>query len=264
MSIIEALILGIVQGITEFLPVSSSGHLKLGELFLGIKELNKYVTFDLVCHLGTLFAIFLVFYKEIWKVLTQDRKTFWMIVIATLPLAPLYFLLSGIKALYGLPSYLGFFFLLTALFLYIGEKYSKPVPETISAKRNIFEALFIGCAQAVAILPAVSRSGSTMAAARFLGWEREKAARFSFFLAIPTILGGILVETIEIIRHKEQIADISFFVYLTGFTVSFLVGWMALKLLLKLLQHFTFKPFAYYCFIVGITTLLYVNFFYQD
>lgn len=263
MTIVEALILGIIQGVTEFLPVSSSGHLKLGELFLGLKELNKYVIFDLVCHLGTLFAIFLVFHRDIWSVLTKERKTFWLIVIATLPLAPLYFLLHNIKAIYGLPNYLGFFFLFSALILFLSEKFAQEAPQVVSSKRKVGEALFIGCAQAVALLPAVSRSGSTMAAARFLGWERAQAAKFSFFLAIPTILGGILVESIEIVKNKESVAEISSLVYFTGFIVSFLVGWAALKLLFQMLKRFTFKPFAYYCFFIGLGSLLYVNFFYE-
>lgn len=254
MSLLQALFLGIIQGITEFLPISSSGHLKLGEILLGLNHLDKYIPFDLICHVGTLIAIFAVLYKEIWEVITKDRKMFGMLALATLPLAPLYFILSGIKSIYGVPQYLGYFFLVSALFLFLGEHFAK---ETLSTKKRFRDALFIGIAQAIAILPAVSRSGATIATARFLGWEREKAARFSFFLAIPTILGGIVIEGREI--SKSEGTDISFTAYLIGFLSAFLVGIVVLKALLKLLRTVTLKPFAYYCLIIGLFTIIYTS-----
>lgn len=256
MGVSDALILGLIQGITEFLPISSSGHLKLFEMFLGLKDLHLYVTFDLVCHLGTLFAIFAVLGKEIFGLFTKEKKMLWMLALAIAPLFPLYFLLHGIKSIYGLPQYLGYFFLLSALFLYLGEKFSA----AFMVRRSSMEALFIGCAQAIAILPAVSRSGSTMAAARLMGWEHERAAKFSFFLAIPTILGGMMVEGLEMWQHKEQILFIPLSIYFTGFATAFLVGYFVLKMLLKWIKRISLKPFAAYCLIVGLVTLFYMNF----
>lgn len=257
MSLFEALILGIIQGITEFLPISSSGHLKLAEVLLGLNNLSKLVSFDLFCHLGTLFAIFAVLHKEIWFTLTKDRKLIGMLILAILPLAPLYFLLTGIKSIYGLPEYLGFFFLISALLLFLGEHFSKKREENPSFKKRSFDALFIGLAQAIAILPAISRSGATIAAARYLGWEREKAAKFSFFLAIPTILGGIVIEGREII--KTGLGEISLNAYLIGFLSAFFVGYFVLKGLLKLFKSVSLKPFALYCLFIGIFTILYMH-----
>lgn len=258
MSLFQALILGILQGITEFLPISSSGHLKLAELLLGLDDLSRFVSFDLFCHLGTLFAIFAVLYKEIWAILTKDKQVFGMLFLATLPLAPLYFLLKSIKSIYGEPQYLGFFFLLSALFLFLGERFSKKPIITPSLKKRSYDALFIGIAQAIAILPAVSRSGTTIAAARYLGWEREKAAKFSFFLAIPTILGGIFIEGKEI-AQSGNLGDITLNAYLVGFLSAFFVGYFVLKVLLNLFKSVSLKPFAIYCFFVGIFTIMYTH-----
>jgi undecaprenyl-diphosphatase len=257
MSYFQAFILGIVQGITEFLPISSSGHLKLIELLLGLDNLEAFVSFDLFCHLGTLFAIFTAFYKDIWYILSKDRKKFFLIILATLPLVPLYFILKPIKTLYGMPQYLGFFFLVSSLLLFLGEHFSKERHNIANDKKNKIDALIIGLAQAIAILPAVSRSGATIAAARFLGWERQNAAKFSFFLAIPTIFGGLMIEGREI--YKTGFQNISIMAYAIGFLSAFLVGFFVLKILLKMLKKMSLKPFSAYLFIIGIFTIIYTT-----
>lgn len=262
MSIIEAILLGLLQGLTEFLPISSSGHLKLGQLLLGMDHLEGYVTFDLVCHLGTLLAILFSFRKELKELFTSNQRGIWLLFLATLPLVPLYFLFKPIKAIYGLPQYLGFFFLLSALFLFLGERFTLKKPVHSSLKRSSCEAAFIGCMQAIAILPGVSRSGSTIAAANFLGWERTAAAKFSFLLAIPTILGGLFLESLQMLNGLSVSHELPFAVYFAGFSVSFLVGSLALRWLMNLLKKRTFKPFAWYCLCVGIFALVYINFFY--
>jgi undecaprenyl-diphosphatase len=262
MTNIEALILGIVQGVTEFLPVSSSGHLKLGQLLLGFKDLHDYLFFDLICHLGTLLALLWVLRTDIKALLTTNRKGLGLVALAILPLIPCYFLFnSTLKALYGLPEFLGFFFLLTAGFLFLGEKFAFQRPQVITTRRNALEAAFIGCAQAVALIPGISRSGSTMSAARILGWNREQAARFSFLLSIPTISGGIFLETLKVMKSETLSAQLPSITYFIGFAVSFVIGGVVLKWFLGILRTHTFKPFAWYCLLLGFFTLIYANFY---
>ena len=122
MNNIQAIILGIVQGITEFFPVSSSGHLKLIEHFFGIESLDKLLTFDLICHGGTLCAILLVLHKDLIKIIKEDKESILHIFIALLPLLPLYFVMKPIKSVFSQPALLSYFFLITALILYIAEK----------------------------------------------------------------------------------------------------------------------------------------------
>ncbi len=247
MDVFQAILLGILQGITEFFPVSSSGHLVLLQRLLGLQEGSDLVLFDLLCHLGTLLAIVIAFRADLVQLLTyRDKRRFWMLFIATLPLFPLVPLIPLIKSLYSYP--LGGFFLLTAVILWCGEAFSRP--------RKIhphLQALLIGCAQGLALLPAVSRSGCTIAMGRFLGWERVKAAQFSFLLALPAILGGSILEGYKALSAP---ATHPFFIYLIGFVISFLVGSLMLQAALRLFRRVSLKPFALYCALIGILLLL--------
>ena len=257
MTTLDAILLGIVQGLTEFLPVSSSGHLQLIQHLLGMQKLDDYILFDLACHLGTLLAIFCVFAQNIKHVFQKDRTQFWQIILGTLPLFPLVLLMKPIKAAYADVSYLGFFFLLTALILFIGVRFGKTLPEEKKKKHPWRDALVIGFWQAVAILPGVSRSGSTISGARLLGWEAREAVVFSFLLAIPAILGGTTLEIFKLWQHPENVIDISFSLYATGFIVSFIMGLCALQLLIKLAIQNKFYYFAWYCLILGLATTYY-------
>ena len=174
-----------------------------------------------------------------------------MVVIATLPLFPLVFAIKTVKDVYDKPHLLGYFFLLTSLILFCGEYFSRK--RSVGTKTS---ALLIGLAQGLALLPGISRSGSTIAMARFLGWERVKAAKFSFLLAIPTILGGITLESAKIILGKEQAPNLPFFIYIVGFVISFAVGSFMLKGVLILFKRVSLKPFALYCAVVGIVALI--------
>ena len=258
MTTLDAIILGIIQGITEFLPVSSSGHLQLVQHFLGMQELDHYIIFDLVCHLGTLLAIALVFFSNIKNLFQKKSKRFWQVIIGTLPLFPLVFLMKSIKVAYADPSYLGFFFLLTAFILFIGIKFGKSVP--LEERNHPWrDALTIGVSQAIAILPGVSRSGTTISGAKLLGWSANDAVVFSFLLAIPAILGGTILEVFNLWQHPENLIDLPLLTYLLGFTISFVVGFFALKLLMKLALQNKFYYFAWYCLILGLATTFYFH-----
>ena len=258
MTTFEAIFLGIVQGLTEFLPVSSSGHLTLFQALLGYKDLENYVAFDIVCHLGTLLAIFIVFYSAIRDALFKNWTRMGQVIVGTLPLFPLVLLLKPIKALFDQPQLLGFFFLGTALLLYLGIRLGKPLPEQTLAKKQWRDAFTIGLCQAIAILPGVSRSGSTLSGARLLGWSVDEALTFSFLLAIPAILGGAVVESAQLFFHSTNVS-IPWSAYFLGFISSFIVGWGALLLLKQLAPKRSFMYFVWYCLAIGIFSLVYFN-----
>lgn len=253
MSFIQALILGIVQGVTEFLPVSSSGHLKLGQHLFGLTSLENYILFDLLCHLGTLLAVVLVFWKDICALFGSQRAWLLPIVCALLPLFPLALALKPLKELMSSPEYLGVFFLLTSLFLFSGER----AKETSPANRercSLLQAFSVGLAQALAVLPGVSRSGATISTARLLGWERQEAARFSFLISIPAILGGVGLETLQLLKGEASAVDVSLQAYFMGFFASFIFGYLSLRYLLHILRSGTLKVFAWYCLFLSILT----------
>jgi undecaprenyl-diphosphatase len=259
-SIFEAIALGLVQGLTEFFPVSSSGHLKLVQTLFGLENLSLYLPFDLVCHLGTIFSILLVFRKDILSLFQSERKLLFLIVISGLPLLPLYPFLSYIKRIYDFPQILGGFFLCTALLLYLGEKFTFPRRPDKKGHRVFYDAFTIGVFQAVALMPGISRSGATISAASMLGWKKDEAARFSFLMSVPPILGGVAIELRTLLSGKAIVAEIPISHYFIGFSVSFAVGLMALLGVLHLVKKKSLLPFAWYCAILGVLSLIYLNF----
>lgn len=252
----QAFFLGLIQGITEFLPVSSSGHLALGQYFLGFEHLHEYILFNLVCHLGTLIAIFYVLFPAIKESLTTSTR-FWQIILGTLPLFPLVLILKPLKALFDHPQLLGPCFLISAALLFASLYWR--FPRTISLnKRRWQDPLTIGLFQAVAIFPGISRSGATISAARLLGWQKEQALQFSFLLAIPAILGGTVIESWQAWHSSTtSLSSLSPAVFMVGFLTSFVVGCFSLWILMRLVVQDKWKYFAWYCLALGITTTIY-------
>jgi undecaprenyl-diphosphatase len=252
----EAFLLGVVQGFTEFLPVSSSGHLALGQYFLGMGNLKDFVFFNLICHLGTLTAIFFVFFQPIKEALTTNTKIFFRVCLATLPLFPLVIFLKPIKALFEQPELLGPCFICTATLIFLSSFCRFPIKSSPS-NRVWSDSITIGCFQAGAILPGISRSGATISAARLLGWGREEAIHFSFLLAIPAILGGVVLESYQVWKSPEQTADISLLAFVVSFIASFVFGCLSLHFLMRCFNSDKWKYFAWYCLALGIGTTLY-------
>lgn len=236
--------MGLLQGLTEFFPVSSSAHLKLARIILGVKE---QVVFDLVTHLGTLFALLWFLWRDI---VSLSRQTFKLIVIATFPLVPFYFLLKPLRDFASKTEFLGFSLMITALILFLGE-----LRKSMSEKTTKRDALWIGTAQATALIPGISRSASTITAARLSGWQIKDAVRFSFLLSIPTIIGGNCVELVKM----KNLSGISFSSCIIGFISSFIIGIVAVRYAIRFLEKGNLKPFAWYCLILGITTAIYFN-----
>ncbi len=256
MSCIEALLLGIVQGITEFLPISSSGHLFLARLLMNIQGDDNCLTFDLVCHCGTLCALILFFWRDIVDVCTTKRRELFLLFIALLPMSACYPFLNRIESFFAMPEWLWLFFLITSMFLFIGGTLSM---SSAPKNRATLDVLILGLSQTLALFPGVSRSGVTISSARFLGWEPISAARFSFLMAIPTILGGIILHLSRIVAD-DRITYIVSPTYAIGFIASFICGYYSLRLVIAALRRKRWTIFAWYCLIVSILTLIYCHY----
>ena len=261
MSTWEVILLGIIQGITEFLPVSSSGHLTLAQLLLGLEDPSTYIVFDLVCHLGTLLAILAVFRSEILDILSGNLREAGRVLIGTLPLFPLLLVLKEVKSAYDTPELLGLFFLITSLILFLGIHLRLPSPTRPWRKMGV-DPISIGIFQALAVLPGISRSGSTISAAQILGWSRKEAVAFSFLLAIPAILGGSALEVFKLVTEEQAatVHAIGIGQYLIAFFLSAAVGWLALRLLIRMVLQERLMVFVWYCCFLGVACLWYFNF----
>lgn len=248
MTVLEAIVLGLVQGLTEFLPVSSSGHLLLAGRFLGVGTVS--VGFELVCHLGTLAAVCLCMRREIAPLLRHPlSRPVRLLFVATLPTAAIAGILSVFcrDALEG--SFLVYGFLITGILLLCCGFASEKVGEKPLLYRH---AATIGVAQGIAALPGLSRSGTTIAAATLLGYNREQAARFSFLLSIPVILGSSLV---ELLLHGVG-GGIGAAALVAACLSSFLSGLLAVRAMLRLLQKHGMDGFAVYLFLLSVFLLL--------
>jgi undecaprenyl-diphosphatase len=247
----EAFILGVVQGITEFLPISSSAHLKLVKFFFQIEPNEGQVYFDLVCHLGTLIALLGYLKTDLINLFITERKKLVLLIVALIPLIPCYLLLKPLRDFLSQLHFLGGGLCFTGILLFISTKWSfKP-------KTGYRDAWCIGIMQSMALIPGISRSGSTLATARILGWNSKEAVRFSFLLAIPTVIGG---NTLELIKLSVLHVPIpSFTSCLIGFLSSLGLGAVVVRYALPLLERGHFKPFAWYCLSVGLLTTIYMT-----
>ncbi len=259
MTILQAILLGIIQGLTEFLPVSSSGHLTLVQHFLGFDHLDNLIVFDLVCHLGTLLAICIFFSTEIKELFTTKKTKLLQIILGTLPLFLIVPIMKPIESLYNQLFLLGPFYLLTAAFLYIGVKWGREKPPEALKERPFKDSLWIGLSQTLALLPAVSRSGSTISTAFLLGWTKKDAVTFSFLLSIPAVLGGTTLKLAQLVFNEESTLSIATAPYLAGFMTSFLAGLLGLFLLVKLVSKEKFLYFSWYCLLLGIGVTIYFS-----
>lgn len=250
MTTIQAIILGAIQGLTEFLPISSSGHLVLGQAILNINQPGN--EFEIIVHLGTLFSVIVVFFEDIRTLLfslnTKKTQNFIMLlVIGTLPAIIVGFgFKEFFEEFFESLSSVAFALVFTGLILmssYFIKRQDK--------KHSLVSAILIGCSQAIAIIPGISRSGMTISTALFLGLSSKEAARFSFLLAIPAISGAGLLTALEI----GGAFPIPLNVAIAGFISSFIIGILALKWLLGWLEQGKFYYFGIYCLVIGITTI---------
>ena len=268
MSFIEVLILGFIQGIAEFLPISSSAHLIIFRDIFGIgagMSSNMELTFDIALHFGTLLAIGVFFFWDFIKMIQkgftkgvkdEDGKILWYLVAATIPAAIVGVLFEEPieKVIRSNYVVIALALAIMGIIIYLADKYSK---QTKNIKQmTLKDAIIIGCSQVFALIPGFSRSGTTIAAGRVLGLERESAAKFSFFLSAPVVLGAVTLQLIKDSAWSVIAANISTFIL--GIVVSFVVGILCIKYLLKYLQKHNFKIFMIYRVVLAMIVLLYV------
>ena len=250
MSILESIILGIVQGLTEFLPVSSSGHLVLLQNIFGISEPQLF--FDTMLHLGTLVAVVAVMFKEIIGLFRRPLNKLLYLVIATIPAVVFgYFLSDFVEGAFS-GAYLGFGFLLTAVILTVSELISKRSVKKHDVKLG--SGIAMGFMQVVAMMPGVSRSGSTIAGGLFCGVDRSKAASFSFLMSIPVILGSVILQGAKIAADTSLIVD--WLPTIIGTVFAAASGYFAVRFMLALIKKRRLYGFAIYVAALGIFVLL--------
>jgi undecaprenyl-diphosphatase len=262
---IEALLLGILQGLTEFLPISSSGHLVLAENFL-LKNNPPGVTLEIALHIGTLFAVFCIFRKDIKKILVSFIHLFktgrhkkredpyfrllGFLLLGTIPIALMGGLFrEGIGRLFECPRIVSSMLIITGIILWATKRLK--IGRREIHRLNIKDALGIGLAQAIGLVPGISRSGVTISCGLFRGLSRDLAYRFSFLLAIPAIIGAAGLE----FRNFPAIPKENIYPLVIGTIAAFLSGLLALKVLLSIIQKGKFSFFAYYLWFIGLLSL---------
>lgn len=287
MSLFESIIMGIVQGIAEFLPISSSGHLAIFKAIFNLKEVG--LTYDILLHLGTLVAVFVVYWSDIWKLIletlgiirdgcknlvyfvqkhatykeveyikivnTAYRKFVVLIIVSTIPTG-----IIGVifKKLFNLdsPSVLipGIGLIITALMLYVVDEL--PAGNKGPKETKYKNAMFLGIAQGIATLPGISRSGTTITAGVINGFDRKFAVKYSFIMSIPAILGACVMDLKDLISGQESIPKTQLFNYFVGAAVAAVVGFFCIKTLLVLFKNRKMKYFSYYCLVMGTVAII--------
>ncbi len=283
MSALEAVFFGIIQGLAEFLPISSSGHLAFfHNLFSGLTDLesDSAFTFDILLHLGTLAAVCIVYYKDIWQLirafftlvgkvffekfrfknikLTSDEKFLVMLVVAVIPLVLGAVLDSAVGVVRNYTWAIGVLWLINGFLLLFSDRLAAKkkslAAEKTEKSKTFGNALKVGLCQLLAIFPGISRSGMTITGGLLCGFDREYAVKFSFILSIPAILGANILSLAELAEHPIASADIV--PYILGMAAAMLSGFAAIKLLNYISRKKDFRVFAFYCMIMGIVAII--------
>lgn len=271
MEILKAVLLGLVQGLTEFLPISSSAHLVLAQSVLNFE--GPHLLFDVMVHGGTMLAVLVYFYKDIWQIISAlggtwgeyragkssteiwhdhpKRWFFLLIIIGSIPTGIIGLVFKDyFEALFSAPQVAAVMLLVTGSILFLAERYASLRAKGESL--NTLDALLIGTAQGIAIIPGISRSGITISAGLLRGIDRKVVASFSFILSIPAITGAMVIE----LKDIALVGPSYLTAYALGTVVAFLSGLAAIKFLLSLLAKHRLAVFSYYCWIVGTISLL--------
>jgi undecaprenyl-diphosphatase len=269
LSWLESAALGILQGLTEFLPISSSGHLVLGENLLKVKFDD--ISFEVFLHFGTFLSVVIVFRRTIWGMikavvgkaktvfisgynqtdLSENWHLFLLILLGSVPAGILGILFEEyVEKSFSSPFFVSIMLLITGFVLFL-TRFSKKMEGRMKSS----DALLIGIAQALAMLPGISRSGFTISTGIFRGIQREKAAEFSFLLSLPAILGATLLKLKDVLNASNP--SFNWWVYLIGMVCAFLFGYLAIKFLLNVIKKGKFEFFGYYCFLIGFLSLIF-------
>jgi undecaprenyl-diphosphatase len=259
LELLQAILLGIVQGLTEFLPVSSSGHLLLGQYFLGLDQQRFGLSFDVALHLGTLLAVVTYFWRDLLRMAyalvrsfrrgrnlaDPDQRLAYLVVVSTIPAVLIgFFLEDFFETAVRNPWVVVINLVVVGLLFLVGEavgRKSRP-----AEKLGFFGAFAVGLAQAAALVPGVSRSGATITVGLFLGLRREEAARYSFLMSVPIIAGAGSLKLSEVVSEGMSLSEAVMFE--AGFVCSAVVGYLAIRFLLAFLRDHSLRIFAYYRF----------------
>ncbi len=272
LELIEAVILGVVQGLTEFLPVSSSGHLLLGQHFLGLNENRFGLSFDVALHMGTLLAVVSYFWRDLIRMALAffrsfghrdlndpDQRLAYLVIASTVPAALIGFVFEGFfESSVRSPWVVVFNFVLVGILFLVAEAAGSH--RRLASKLGFGEAVGIGLAQATALVPGVSRSGATITLGLFLGLRREEAARFSFLMSVPIIAGAGDLKLGEVLASGMGAHE--WLLFVAGFITSAFVGYFTIRFLLNYLTHHSLRVFAYYRFAVAAVVAVLLLVFY--
>ncbi len=272
MTYLTAFLLGLVQGVAEFLPISSSGHLAIAQNLLGLEGAGSVPEFfDVLLHLGTLIAVFAAYWTDICEMVVEffrgigdlvhrstpspvppARRLILLIIVGTLPLFAVLPIRKTVQGLGDNMVFVGAALIVTGILLFLCDRVRKGRKTERSA--TWLDALLVGVGQAVATLPGVSRSGMTITAGCFVGYERRFAVRFSFLLSIPAVLGANILSIGDAVKAGINGAEVP--MYLVGVVTAAVVGYLCIRLLKYVADKGRFGAFAYYCWAVGILTLV--------
>ena len=260
MTILQAAVLGLVQGLAEFLPISSSGHLILVRFLMGISDetaaTGAYMILDVLLHAGTLLAVVVVFWKDWWAILRNPfkSKTLLLLIIASIPAFIVAVFCNDFVDQFFTGWFLGVSFLITSLFLLIAEFCSRREHETGDEPRTK-NAIMMGIMQAIALLPGVSRSGSTLTGGLLSGMNRKAAAKFAFMMSAPAIFGSLLFEGKDAIE-MGYLSQLELTPTIVGVVVAAVSGYLAIRFMLRLITRVSLNWFALYTALLGLAILM--------
>ncbi len=272
MTYISAIFLGLIQGLAEFLPISSSGHLAFFQEVVAVLDAGEEsMFFDVLLHLGTLVAVFVAYWAEIKSLILEffamvgvrklpqgqkpdrlSRRMILFIILGTLPLFAVLPVKDFVEGLYSNPMFIGCAFLGTGLILFLSDRLSRGNKDVKNA--SILDVLLVGCGQALATVPGISRSGTTISVGLARGFSREFAVKFSFLLSIPAVLGANILSLIDAIGEGIDWSQMP--MYLAGVATAMISGYLAIRLLKYISRKSSFGGFAYYCWGIGLVTLI--------
>ncbi|MCD8127798.1 MAG: undecaprenyl-diphosphate phosphatase [Clostridiales bacterium] len=272
MTYLYSAILGLIQGIAEFLPISSSGHLALFQQLFNLKSAEETdVFFDVLLHLGTLISVFVYYWSDIWEMILEffrfirdlatgqhtdrvppARRMILLIIVGTLPLFLILPVKSRIEALNNYPLAIGFALLVTGTLLFVSDRLAKGRKNERSA--TVVDCLLVGCGQALATVPGLSRSGTTIAVGLLRGYDRDFAVRYSFLLSLPAVIGANILSIGDAVEADIDVSLLP--IYGVGVAIAAVSGYFAIRLVNLLTDKGRFGGFAYYCWGVGLLAVL--------
>ena len=252
MDIFQAIIIGIIEGFTEFLPISSTGHMIIASNFFGLQESELIKAYQVIIQFAAILAVMLIYRDKI----SLSKIELWeKLLVAFLPLAIIGFIFKdSIKALFSVEIVAIMFIIGGFIFLIVEKFYKEDQSHTTNVEEVSYsQALWIGIAQIFSLIPGTSRAGATIIGGMLTGMDRKSSAEFSFLLAIP-VMGA--VSAYDLLKHYKEFADANWMAFIIGFIVAFVVAYITIKLFLAFLQRFTFVAFGIYRIILGIILLL--------